>query len=236
MSVASEPFADDGKLKLPLSEVFTSYQGEGPRAGRPCQFIRLGGCNLSCSWCDTPYTWDHLKYDLRQENPHTFIADIMELVEPCLEVIITGGEPLIHQKRQAWGALLRRLRRANCRIAIETNGTIVPNEVTRTYVDHYSISPKLSNAGTHGKGQDPTLADWPKDLRLSPKAVLKFVCADAGDVKIAADLATQAGWPHWDVWVMPEGTEQAAVLASWAEISEAAIRLRVNATDRKSVV
>ena len=53
---------DRGEDTSPVSEVFgPTLQGEGPHAGRPCHFIRLGGCNLSCSWCDTPYsTGQHL--------------------------------------------------------------------------------------------------------------------------------------------------------------------------------
>lgn len=236
MSVSSDPFADDGELKLPVSEVFTTYQGEGPRAGKPCQFIRLGGCNLACSWCDTPYTWDASRYDLKAENPRTTINDVMDLIEPTLDVVISGGEPLIHQQRQAWGALLRRLRRATCHIAVETNGTIVPNEVTQTHVQHFSISPKLPNAGGHGRGQDPTMADWPTTLKMGPHTCLKFVCSDADDVKRAVDVAVARGWPHWKVWVMPEGTETETVLARWRAISEAAIELRVNCTQRLHVL
>jgi 7-carboxy-7-deazaguanine synthase len=224
-------------LSLPLSEIFVSFQGEGPRAGRPVQFIRLGGCNLSCSWCDTPYTWDSSRFNLRQEIPVTTIDKMMTNVEPLLDVIISGGEPLMHQERPAWAALLRELHRRHCHIAIETNGTIAPNEVTRTFVEHYSISPKLPNAGQHKKNQNPALADWPQDIRYRMTgAALKIVVEDAPDVELAVDLAEAHGWPHWNVWVMPEGLTADAVLLNWQAICEAAVKHRVNVTQRLHVL
>ena len=70
---------------LPLSEVFgPTFQGEGPHAGRRCAFVRLGGCNLSCEWCDTPYTWDATRYDLALENPETPIPTIIRSTHSCM--------------------------------------------------------------------------------------------------------------------------------------------------------
>lgn len=224
-------------VSLPLSEVFITYQGEGPRAGRPVQFIRLGGCNLSCSWCDTPFTWDASRYDLRQENPMTSVADIVKRVEPLLDVVISGGEPLIHQKRPAWARLLRELNARRCSMAIETNGTIAPNEVTQTFISHYSISPKLPHAGEHGRNQDPAMSTgWPQELRHRGTTALKFVVRDKADVEDAVAVADAYGWPRWNVWVMPEGTTRQAVLANWQQISEVAIELRVNVTQRLHVL
>jgi 7-carboxy-7-deazaguanine synthase len=70
---ASGPLPQAGRPShLLVSEIFHSLQGEGASLGRPCAFLRLGGCNLACSWCDTPYTWDWTgrngrKYDPQQE-------------------------------------------------------------------------------------------------------------------------------------------------------------------------
>lgn len=222
-------------LDLPVSEVFCSLQGEGPRAGRCVQFLRLGGCNLSCSWCDTQYTWNHTKYDLSKENPRITLDALMESIEPCLDVVLTGGEPLIHQSRPAWAQLLRRLHAANCTLSLETNGTIEPNEVTRTYIAHYSVSPKLANAGSHGKGQNPALANF-GDIRFLPTSALKVVCRDAADVLAAVDLADAHGWPRWSVWAMPEGTDTATLQSRWQEIADAAVAQRINACHRLQVL
>lgn len=228
--------APDDELSLPVAEVFTTLQGEGPRAGRAVQFVRLGGCNLACSWCDTPYTWDHTKYRLSEEAPATTLDQLMDKIEPCLDVVLTGGEPLIHQARPVWGQLLRRLHAANCPISLETNGTITPDAVTRTFVAHYSVSPKLPHAGAHKPGQNPALANWPQELRYRPTSALKIVVRNATDVMAAVELSDKAGWPRWSVWVMPEGTSTEAVLANWTEICDAAIAARINACQRLHVL
>ena len=63
---------------LPVSEVFgPTIQGEGPHAGRRVYFVRLGGCNLSCSWCDSAYTWDGETYDLREELTPSTALDVL---------------------------------------------------------------------------------------------------------------------------------------------------------------
>lgn len=219
---------------LPVSEVFQSLQGEGPRAGRFTTFVRLGGCNLSCSWCDTPYTWDHTKYDLRKEAPPTTLDQLSKSVQPCGDVVLTGGEPLIHQSRAVWADLLRRLRSMSCHIAVETNGTIAPNQITQTFVQHYSISPKLGNAGTHRKGQSATMAPWPR--HVMGDAVLKFVCETTLDVHAACLMADELGWPRWQVWVMPEGVDPDTLAKRWPEIASAAVARGINASHRLQVL
>lgn len=66
---------------LVVSEVFgPTHQGEGPHAGQLCAFVRLMGCNLSCSWCDTPYTWDASRYDLKAEGHRMTVEDRKSVV------------------------------------------------------------------------------------------------------------------------------------------------------------
>ena len=82
-------------MTLPISEVFgPTLQGEGPHAGRTVQFIRLGGCNLSCSWCDTPYTWDASRFNLRQELTPMSVQEILDRIIPGVPIVLSGGEPL----------------------------------------------------------------------------------------------------------------------------------------------
>ncbi|WIY01046.1 7-carboxy-7-deazaguanine synthase QueE [Amycolatopsis mongoliensis] len=83
-------------------------QDEGPSAGRCASFVCLGGCNLSCGWCDTPYSWEGRRFNLRAElarTPVQQLADRALAGDPEL-VVISGGEPLLHQARPAWTALL----------------------------------------------------------------------------------------------------------------------------------
>src|SRR5437870_9279660 len=77
--------------QLKLSEIFFSIQGEGTRAGQPCIFVRLHGCGLRCSYCDTPYALDH-----RIGGEWSSFEEIRKEIEryPALFVEFTGGEPL----------------------------------------------------------------------------------------------------------------------------------------------
>src|SRR3954469_17397871 len=83
-------------------EIFASVQGEGFSTGVPSVFVRLAECNLKCTWCDTKYTWDWEHHDRAREviemTPAEVIAKVTELAgERITNVIITGGEPLLHQ-------------------------------------------------------------------------------------------------------------------------------------------
>lgn len=223
-------------MTLPISEVFgPTIQGEGPRAGRVCWFIRFGGCNLSCSWCDTPYTWDNRRFNMRKElvqlTPFAIASMIPESVS---EIVLTGGEPLIHQSKESWGRLLSDLGRPRRLLAVETNGTIAPNRVTRHWVHHFSISPKLPNAGLHRGHQGAQMAPWPPEMRQ--RAILKYVVENTADVELACTRADALGWPRDRVWVMPEGTDPEILLKRWPEIVEAAIAKRVNCTQRLHVL
>lgn len=104
----------DGTL-LPVAESFYSIQGEGANTGKAAWFIRLGGCNVRCPWCDSPSTWDAERHPLRS------IGDIVSEIAstPAVNVVITGGEPLIHQL----GPLCGKLREKGYSIFLETSGT-----------------------------------------------------------------------------------------------------------------
>lgn len=222
-------------MTLPWTETFLSIQGEGPRAGRRCVFIRLGGCNLSCSWCDSAFTWDSSRYNLRDEIQPLTVDEIIDTMPDTDEVVITGGEPLMHQNNPAWAELLRRLSAKGMFIAIETNGTIPPNPITETFVGHFSISPKLRNAGMHKRGQSPNMATWPDSIKFH-KACLKVVVTSPYDVIDAGKLADEQGWPRWATWVMPEGTTTPAILTNFKAITTEAIRQGLNVSQRIHVL
>src|SRR5271163_3836699 len=80
------------RLDLKISEVFYSVQGEGGLVGVPSVFVRTSGCNLRCSWCDTPYTsWTPEGTDLRIDA----ILDEAGHYDAARHVVLTGGEPMI---------------------------------------------------------------------------------------------------------------------------------------------
>ena len=87
---------------LVVSEVFgPTFQGEGPSTGRRAAFVRLGRCNLTCTWCDTPYTWDWERFDPSVELSRRTVADLLADIEAMAPeiVVVTGGEPLLQQRR-----------------------------------------------------------------------------------------------------------------------------------------
>ena len=221
-------------MTLPWVESFLSIQGEGPRAGRRCVFIRFGGCNLSCSWCDSAYTWDSTRFDLREEIKQKSADEIVEELPQCDEVVLTGGEPLLHQHNPEWPFLLRALASRSIFIAVETNGTIAPTPTTQTFVGHYSISPKLANAGQHKGQQKPDMAAWSSRVKYR-NTCLKIVVSGVADVALAAEFADRHGWPRWSTWVMPEGVTTEALLKNFGEISHEAIRLGLNVTQRMQI-
>src|SRR5690606_36736468 len=138
--------------RLLVSEKFVSLQGEGASVGAPAAFLRLGNCNLSCSYCDTPYTWDGSRFDLDSDLRAEEIWDVARWVSEAApgRLIVTGGEPLLQQKQ-----LVRLIQQvddvseargvARLYIEVETNGTVRPLLDLLNRVDQWNVSPKLGN-------------------------------------------------------------------------------------------
>ncbi len=226
---------------LVVSEVFgPTVQGEGPAAGRRAAFLRLGGCNLTCSWCDTAYTWDASRYDLRAEMTRLPLGEVLARVRAvgCRLVVVTGGEPLL-QQGFGYGLpdLAGILAAEGATVHVETNGTISPCEMLTEAVGLFVVSPKLSHAGLeHARAiRWPTLRVFAR-LADQGKAALKIVCRTAGDVADAAAIADTAGIPHGMTWVMPEGTTAAAVVAGLGVITGPAVALGLNVSGRQHVL
>src|SRR3954464_15198022 len=124
-----------GVIHMKISEIFYSIQGEGMLAGVPSVFVRTSGCNLRCTWCDTPYaSW-------RPEGQDVGYGPILANVRRHWSgyVVVTGGEPMIDPDIVE---LTQKLRTIEHHITIETAGTVFkPVEC-----DLMSISPKLGNS------------------------------------------------------------------------------------------
>jgi organic radical activating enzyme len=130
---------------LQLAEIFYSVQGEGTWTGTPAVFVRLAGCNLSCSFCDTDYA---LKF-------FATVAGIVDRVREeggaCPTVILTGGEPLA--QREA-GALIDALRADGRRVHIESNGTLpteLPDDVWLTVSPKERLAPTMARRANEAK-------------------------------------------------------------------------------------
>lgn len=200
-----------GRGELLVSEVFgPTLQGEGPSAGRSAVFVRLGMCNLACSWCDTAFTWDATRFSLRDELRRVPVGDVAAdvLARPAPLVVVTGGEPLLQASELA--PLLRTLRSAGRRVEFETAGTVRPRGLERL-VDRFVVSPKLANSG---QAEDRRLK-WPvlSEFAGLPATRFKFVVAAAGDLAEVDRVVARLGLTPRQVWVMPEGVTADAVTA-----------------------
>jgi 7-carboxy-7-deazaguanine synthase len=224
---------------LPVSEVFhDTIQGEGPAAGRSASFVRLMGCNLSCSWCDTSYTWDATRHDLRAGTQQRTAADLVaDLASRRGIVVLTGGEPLLHQDRPAFRSMVERLVEVGRPVHVETNGTIAPSDHLLQYAELLVVSPKLDHAGPHRGHQDPRPHPaWADVAPRRPSVVFKVVCQDTKDVDAAVMLAIDMNMSRSRVWVMPEGRTVAELAARWPTIAHEAARHGLSATHRLHVL
>ncbi len=217
---------------VPVSEVFGPvWQGEGPWAGRRCSFLRLGLCNLSCEWCDTPFTWDRTRFDVDAEcPPRTAPWIVGELVKHDTElVVISGGEPLMHQTNRAFVDVLEQ---DDWAWHIETNGTIAPRAWLTERVSHFTVSPKVSTRDPEKKRIKVGVLDVFADLAVQGKAAWKVVCQDEADVERADELFELYGVPSSARWVMPEGVTTDQVIRTARRIAPLVGTLDLNFTLR----
>jgi len=217
---------------LRIQERFVSIQGEGALVGVPSSFVRVAGCNLRCSWCDSPKTsW-------AAEGEATAVDD---LVRWCADgprhVVLTGGEPLLFEPA---AALSRALRAAGHHLTIETAGSVRREGFE---ADLMSISPKLSHSTPWAKAADlgkPRLAQVHERDRLDLDLLrgllrefdwqLKFVVrseapaleADLVEIDALLDHLGLRDEDRARVLLMPEGTDASALMRGYRDIDEAA--------------
>jgi 7-carboxy-7-deazaguanine synthase len=160
---------------LSVNEIFYSIQGESTYAGKPCVFVRLAGCDLRCSWCDTPYAFN--------EGEKMSVDDVMKKVEgyrsPLVEV--TGGEPLLQEDVYP---LMERLLESGRTVLLETGGQIdvgrVPGGVIKV------VDVKCPASGESAK------VEWANIDRLGSRDQVKFVIQDRADYEFARETV----WRH----------------------------------------
>lgn len=220
---------------LTVSEVFgPTFQGEGPSLGRRAGFVRLGRCNLACTWCDTPYTWDWQRFDPKVELTERSADDVAEQIEAMRVplVVVTGGEPLLQQSHLP--PLLDRLRATDHEIEVETAGTIAPAGDVVERADRFNVSPKLASSG------NPTERRYRPDVLrafvATSKAIFKFVAMSQADLDEVARIVGDAGIDASAVWIMPEGTDAPTVTQRLQELADEVAARGWNITTRLHVV
>ncbi len=190
---------------MKIAEIFYSMQGEGMLTGTPSVFVRTSGCNLRCTWCDTPYTsWS-------PEGVEMSVADVLAEVRrhPCTHVVVTGGEPMI---QPVVVELTNALHDSGLHITIETAGTVW----SPVACDLMSISPKLANS-TPVDRDEGRWAAMHERVRHQPDVLrrlmaeysyqLKFVIAAPEDMEEVERLLGEVDADRSRVVLMPEGID-----------------------------
>ncbi len=158
-------------MPLTVNEIFSSIQGESSYAGRPCVFVRLTGCNLRCSYCDTTFAY----HEGERMGIGEIVARVRRYGVPLVEV--TGGEPLLQEETPA---LIKELLDHGCRVLLETNGTLDVSPVDARCVKIMDI--KAPSSGEE-KRNDLTNLE-----KLTPGDEIKFVIGDRADYEFSRDI------------------------------------------------
>lgn len=235
-------------MKIAVNEMFgPTVQGEGASAGRRAFFLRLAGCNLSCSWCDTPFTWDWTgkngkEWDKAEEVHVMEVNDVLTSLrgmgwDVTSMLVITGGEPMLQHK--AIQELLNKLP-VPAEVEIETNGTIKPPESVPFSPSakwrwvRFNVSPKISNSSnlTAKRFNLEALEEFSNRC----DAIFKFVVSSADDIPEIDFIVEKVGISPETVWLMPEGTSIGRMLELGPRVAQWAIDSGYNFTSRLHVL
>jgi len=199
---------------LLVNEIFYSIQGESSHAGRPCAFVRLTGCNLRCSYCDTVYAYD--------EGSRLEIGEIERKIRAfdCSLVEITGGEPLL---QAGTPELVRTLLDRRYTVLLETNGSMDIGVVDERCIRIVDV--KCPSSGESEKNRLENLA------LITPNDEVKFVVGDREDFvyaksMISTHLAGRNGLKPPLIapvfgWINPE------ILARWILEDHLDVRMQI---------
>ena len=196
--------------RLRVTEIFHSLQGEGDGSGRPSAFVRLTGCPLRCSYCDTAYAFHGGEWRTLPE----ILARVA--ARPVREVCVTGGEPLA---QPACPELLRELCERGYRVVLETGGMLpiggLDPRVCR------AVDVKTPDSGEAARN------DWRNLDRLDASDLVKFVICSRADYEWARARVRERDWPC-EVFFSPAWERQdAGALADWILEDGLGVRLQV---------
>ncbi len=160
-----------------ITEIFKSIQGEGTRAGLPCLFVRLTGCNLRCVWCDTAYAF-HGGTKMTVEQ---VLARVAELAEGKVRLVeITGGEPLLQEDVFP---LAEKLLEAGYTVMVETSGERPVDRLPREVI-------KIVDVKCPDSGEEETFRMENLEA-LGPDDEIKFVISSRRDYEFARAFAAR---------------------------------------------
>ena len=198
---------------LTVNEIFHSIQGESSHAGRLCVFVRLTGCDLRCSWCDTPYAF----HEGRKMSVDEVVAEVEAHGSPLVE--ITGGEPLLQDDVYP---LMDRLLAAGRTVMLETGGHRATTRVPAAVLKIVDIKCPASGEAARN--------DWSNLDRLSPHDEVKFVVQDRGDYEFARGVIARHELPSRAAAVLispVHGVLEPRTLSEWMLADRLPARLQL---------
>lgn len=159
---------------MQITEIYKSLQGESTYAGLPCVFVRLTGCNLRCSWCDTEYSF----YGGKKITPEQVFEEVGDLSPEGGLVEITGGEPMLQERELV--PLMQRFADSGYRVLLETSGERELDRVPKAVVKIVDVKCPGSDEGDSFR---------PENLEtLTNRDEVKFVISDRADYEFARDF------------------------------------------------
>jgi 7-carboxy-7-deazaguanine synthase len=167
---------------MQITEIYKSLQGESTYAGLPCVFVRLTGCNLRCSWCDTEYSF----YGGRKMTSDQVLAEIERLSPAGGLVELTGGEPMLQERELV--PFMQRLMDSGYKVLLETSGERPLERVPGGVVKIVDVKCPES-----GEGDSFRLENL---MTLTPRDEIKFVISDRRDYEFSRDFTAQHDLPH----------------------------------------
>lgn len=177
---------DTFEKRFPIIEIFgPTIQGEGPDVGVQSHFVRFGGCDFRCVWCDTPDAVlpERVRVNARRLTASEIVNKVafLDAGERTPLVVLSGGNPLLHELREVvlW------LKDYGFRVSVETQGTLWKEWVN--LLDQVVVSPKPPSSKMPGS----TRMLKPFLSRTKAPVAIKVPCYDARDVEWAANLATE---------------------------------------------
>jgi len=159
---------------MQITEIYKSLQGESTHAGLPCLFVRLTGCNLRCSWCDSEYAF----YGGRKMTAEEVFAEVEQLSPNGGLVEITGGEPMLQEREVV--PLMRQLLEGGYQVLLETSGERPLDRVPAGVIKIVDV--KCPNSG------EPDTFRMENLETLSHRDEIKFVLSDRADYEFARDF------------------------------------------------
>lgn len=205
-------FSKGKRMALRVAEIFKSVQGESTRAGLPCVFVRLSGCNLDCAYCDTRYA--------RKGGRLMTAAQVQKKVRGfrCGLVEITGGEPLLQKETPD---LIRRLLKTRHTVLVETNGSVRLAGLPQAVIKIMDI--KTPSSRMHRNN------DYANIRYLTRRDEVKFVVSDRRDYLFMKSVLRKRGLARkCTVLVSPEAVRgNARQIAEWCLRDNLPVRLNL---------